>query len=255
MIPETPGTPAAQADPLAHAAVSPVRSGMLVALGTGRTAARAIQALASRVRREALDVTCVATSAASEALARSLGLRVVAFNDAPRPDYLFDGADEIDPHLHMIKGGGGAMTRERIVAAATLVNSGSLVYIAEESKLVERLGTSRPVPIEVLSFARASVNRMLESLGWEARPRVNPDGSPVVTDNGAEILDMALPSELTEADGLDRVAGTLDCMPGVVDHGLFLDEAQTVIIQSSDGTLRHFKREVTAPLSSDSVEP
>jgi ribose 5-phosphate isomerase A len=255
MIPESPGGSTAQADPLAEAAVSPIRSGMLVALGTGRTAARAIRALAVRVRKEGLDVTCVTTSAASEALARSLGLRVVTFNEAPRPDYLFDGADEIDPHLHMIKGGGGAMTRERIVAAATLVNTGALVYIAEESKLVERLGTSRPVPIEVLAFARVSVTRMLESLGWDVRQRLNADGSPAVTDNGSEILDMTLPPELSDAAGLDRVAGTLDCMPGIIDHGLFLDEAQTVILQSPDGTLRHLRRDIMHPPAGHPVEP
>lgn len=230
--PATPGQAQPSDDALASAAVAPIASGMVVGLGTGRAAARAIRALAARRMREGLEITCVATSLASEALARELGLTVVDLNDAPRPDYLFDGADEVDPRLNLIKGGGAAMTRERIVAQATMAAGGRRVYIVGADKLSTRLGERQRLPVEVLPMALQSLGDSLQSLGLDPQQRVGPDDEPVVTDNGALILDLTIPPErAADDDSLDRVAGLLDCLAGVVDHGLFLDECAELLIE------------------------
>lgn len=228
---------------LAIAVVDEIETGMVVGIGTGRTSAAAIHELADRVRRGRLKVACVATSEASERLARELGLSVVSLNDEPRPDLLFDGADEVDPELNMIKGGGGAMTRERIVAAATLVGGGRCVYIADERKLVTRLGATRRLPVEVLPVALASVRRMLDALGFESVVRMSEGGHAARTDHGNAIVDVALSEEdAGDEDALNQTAGMLDCTPGIVDHGLFLDECQELLVLRSDGTIERSER-------------
>lgn len=214
-------------DALARAAVGPVRAGMVVGLGTGRAASRAVRALADRVRAEGLVVTCVATSGATEELARELGLRVEDFARVGRADYLFDGADEVDGDLRMIKGRGGAMTREKIVARA----SERRVYLVDESKLVKRLGERSPLPIEVMPFAMASVRALLERAGLKATQRAGEGGAPYTTDNGNPVLDAALGRDLDPA----RVDAMLNSTPGVVGHGLFLVEADEVLIEFKDG--------------------
>lgn len=230
-------------DALAQEAVAPVTAGMVVGLGTGRAAARAIHALARRRVREGLEVTCVATSLASEQLARELGLAVVDLNDAHRPEYLFDGADEVDPHLNMIKGGGAAHTRERIVAQATMAAGGRRVYLVGAEKLSPRLGTRARLPVEVLPMALQSVGDTLGALGLDPEQRTGADGEPVVTDNQALILDIALPpARATTDDALNEVAGLLDCLAGVVDHGLFLDECSELLIEREAGVVERRAR-------------
>src|SRR5690606_15192261 len=132
-------------DPLAEAAVAAITSGMVVGLGTGRTASRGVVALAERMKTENLEVRCVSTSHATETLARFHGLPVMDFALVDKVDYLFDGADEVDPDMNMLKGSGGAMTRERIVAWA----SEKCVYMVDESKLVSRIGERTTLPIAV----------------------------------------------------------------------------------------------------------
>src|SRR5512142_2387011 len=139
-------------DALAAAAVEDVRAGMTVGLGTGRAATRAIEALARRVSGEGLDLLCVATSRASDELGRRLGLRMQAMEGIERIDYLFDGADEVDPAMRMIKGRGGAMTREKIAARA----AARRVYLVQSTKLVGRLGEAAPLSIEVLRYGLAA---------------------------------------------------------------------------------------------------
>lgn len=211
-------------DPLAAAAVEPVTTGMIVGLGTGRAASRAIEALVRRMRADHLEITCVATSRASEALATKLGLRVLAMESVERVDYLFDGADEVDGSLRMIKGRGGAMTREKIVAHAATVRT----YLVQASKLVERLGQTAPLPIEVLRFGLATTLRMLRERGLEAIERAS-----FVTDDGNLVVDAAL------SPGIDvaLLAAALDALPGVVGHGLFLSEAHVVLIEATTGEL------------------
>lgn len=230
-------------DPLAQAAVREIRSGTVVGLGTGRAAARAVRALAERRRRENLSLVCVATSRATEELAASEGLLITPFASAPRVDYLFDGADEVDPSLHMLKGGGGAMTRERMVAAAAMHPGAVRVNLIDSSKLVPRLGTRMPLPIELSPFARASVIDRLGALGLEGHVRQRRDGGgDLVTDNGNLILDAALPEPLATAAAIRELAARLDATPGVIDHGLFLDEAQALLVEYPDGRVERVAR-------------
>lgn len=216
-------------DALALAAVAPVESGMIVGLGTGRAASRAIHALARRAIDESLEFDCVATSLASADLASSLGLRVRPFEDVQRVDYLFDGADEVDRELRMIKGRGGAMTREKIVARA----SARRTYLVDESKLVARLGERCRLPVEALPFGLAFVRRSLEHLGLKGFVRTTETGLPYKTDNGCAVIDVLL----TVDAHVGALAQELSGVPGVIGHGLFLTEAQAVIIERSDGAI------------------
>lgn len=209
-------------DLLAIAAVEPVTSGMIVGLGTGRTATRAIEALARRVRVEQLDIACVATSRVSEGLATRLGLRVVAMDGVERVDYLFDGADEVDPSLRMIKGRGGAMTREKIVAQAATQRT----YLVQSTKLVERLGQTAPLPIEVMQFGLATTLRALRERGLDGAVRAG-----FATDDGNPVFDATLPPAIE----VDTLALALNAMAAVVGHGLFLREADVVLIEDASG--------------------
>ncbi|TVQ63414.1 MAG: ribose-5-phosphate isomerase RpiA [Phycisphaerales bacterium] len=221
-------------DTLASMAVAPIGAGMMVGLGTGRAASRAIRALAARAAAEGLSVRCVATSDASAVLARSLGLHVVDFAGVERVDYIFDGADEVDEALRMLKGRGGAMTREKIVARA----ASRRVYLIDESKLVRRLGEKFPLPVEVLPFAMGAVQAALGRTGLRAAVREEEGGGAYVTDNGCAVLDVAL-GEGMEPEGVDAL---LNDTPGVIGHGLFLDEADEVLIENSAGSVERRTR-------------
>ncbi len=220
-----------QVDRLAAAAVEPVQRGMLVGLGTGRAASRAIHALARRVTHERLEVTCVATSRRSAELATSLGLQVLPMRDVPRVDLLFDGADEIEPGLAMTKGAGGAMTREKIVADA----SDRRLYLMDESKVVARLGERFPLPVEVLEFGLASTSAALKRLGLGPTIRCSPDEprEPYLTDEGNPVLDCAYGD--ASRGNLLELSNAIDSIAGVVGHGLFVTQADVVLIESADG--------------------
>lgn len=215
-------------DALAMAAVELVRDGMIVGLGTGRAASRAIAVLARRAAAEPLELVCVATSRRSEALAIGLGLTVRAMEGVARVDYLFDGADEVDAALRMIKGGGGAMTREKIVAHA----AAHRVYLVQEAKRVERLGAVAPLPIEVLRFGLAATLRQLRERGLHGVLR------GAETDDGNPIIDVRLAAD---AD-LAALDAALDAMPAVVGHGLFLDEADAVLFEDQRGRVSRCER-------------
>ena len=199
----------------AAAAVTEVRDGMLVGLGTGSTATHAIHALGERVAK-GLGIRAVATSRGIDALARRLGIAMLDFADVPRVDLTIDGADEIDPRLFAVKGAGGAMLREKVVAAA----SDRMVVIADASKRVSAIGAAR-VPVEILPFAHAS---LMAALGDQAMLRMR-DAEPYVTDNGNWIADCRF--------GLDdpaKTAAWLNGIPGVLGHGLFLREVDAAYI-------------------------
>ena len=195
----------------AEAAAAEVRDGMLVGLGTGSTAAHAIRAIG----RAGLRIEAVATSLASEALARSCGIVLRDFADVTRVDLTIDGADELDDAFRAIKGAGGAMLREKIVAAA----SDRMVVIADGSKYVRAIGAAT-VPVEVLPFARSYAAHALRSCFAEMRTRAS------MTDNGNLVLDCAKPAGLE----WDRLARRLSRIPGVVGHGLFLTEVDAAYI-------------------------
>lgn len=203
----------------AEAAVQEVRSGMTVGLGTGSTAYWAIEAIGRRVAAGEA-ISAVATSEASAAQARGLGITLLDMADVAAVDLTIDGADEIDPRLFAIKGAGGAMTREKIVATA----SARMVVIADGSKRVEAIGAA-PVPVEVLPFAQAFVAGRLEALG-AAVVRRQRDGGDYLTDGGNLVLDARFPS----LPDPQELAAALDGLPGVVGHGLFLSEVDAAYL-------------------------
>lgn len=223
-------------DPLAEAAIAPITEGMVVGLGTGLTAARGIRALARRVAEENLDIRCVPTSEASDALARELDLKLSDFAMLEEVDFLFDGADEVDDQLRVLKGSGGAMTRERMVAWAARQS----VYMIDESKLVDKLGQNTTLAIAVMAFGLASIRGCLRELGLNGVCRRTINGDLFVTDNGNLILDVSLADH-----DLEDLAAALNDIPGVIDHGLFLNEADELLIERANGEIERRVRPTT----------
>ena len=208
-----------------------VEDGMCVGLGTGSTTAFAIEELGRRIREESLHIIGTPTSFAAERLARKVGIPVVALDALIKLDIALDGADEVDPQKNLIKGRGGAHTREKVVAS----QADLFVALVDASKCVDRLGTTKPVPVEVLPMAVAPVMRRLESFGAtpEIRMGQKKDG-PVVTDQGFWIVD----AQFGGIDDPQKLADRIKNIPGVLDHGLFLDMAHKVLIAEMDGTVR-----------------
>jgi ribose 5-phosphate isomerase A len=212
----------------AERAVTFVESGMVVGLGTGSTAIFATRRIAELLRQGALrDILGFSTSQATWEEAQRLGIPLLA-PEMPRSiDLTIDGADEVDPQLNVIKGGGGALLREKIVAQA----SRRFVITVDDSKLSPRLGTHHPVPVEVLGFGWRSQARFLESLQAKIAVRKNPDSSQFATDSGNMILDCDF-GPITDLAGL---AENLNRRAGIVEHGLFLELASDVIIAGPAG--------------------
>jgi ribose 5-phosphate isomerase A len=206
----------------ARASLRYVKDGQVVGLGTGSTAAYFIRLLAEKVR-QGLRVRGIPTSDRSRELASSLGIPLTTLDECQEIAVTVDGADEVDPQLRLIKGGGGAMLREKIVASATQ----QLVIVADATKRVPILGRF-PLPVEVIKFAQALVGKRITALGAEVRLRRAANGSPYVTDENNHILDCCF-GQIPDADGL---AHRLSDMPGVVEHGLFIGMASTVIFAS-----------------------
>ncbi len=207
-----------------------VTDGMVVGLGTGSTVHYTIVELARRVREEGLQIVGIPTSIASEHLAREGGISLTTLDDHPDVDITIDGADEFDPRLNLIKGGGGALTREKIVAHA----SKRMVVVADASKQVEALGSTFALPVEVIQLGQAPIRRMLEKEGAEVSVRQNADGSVYLTDNGHPILDARFP-QIADPAGLEE---RLDRYPGVVCCGLFVGLCDEVVLASSGGVRR-----------------
>lgn len=210
----------------AEKAVEAVKDGMRVGLGTGSTAYWAIQKIGERVK-EGLHIEAVATSVASEELALQLGIPLVPFEHITRLDVTIDGADEVSPQLHLIKGGGGALLREKIVASHT----DYFIVVADESKAVDTLGNF-PLPVEVVPFASEWTKRKLEDSCPNVRWRCK-DGVKYVTDNGNYIADCQY-GEIGDPLVLEAM---LNSIPGVVDNGLFVSMANKVILSKSSGKL------------------
>jgi ribose 5-phosphate isomerase A len=206
-------------------AVSYVEDGMVVGLGTGSTVAYTIKKLAGKVA-EGLDIVGIPTSKETEILAGSLGVKLASLNECPVVDITIDGADEVDPNLDLIKGMGGALLREKIVARASKTE----VIVADDSKLVRVLGSKSPLPVEVAPFGWQTVKGKVEKLGCTAVLRER-EGNPYSTDNGNLILDCRFQS-IEEPAKLEK---ELNSITGVVENGLFLGIADKVIVASEKG--------------------
>ncbi len=223
----------AQKKAAAEAALAYIEDGMKVGLGTGSTANYFIDALGEKVRA-GLNVTCVPTSIASEERARALGIPLATLDDLPELDVTVDGADEIHPDgLVLIKGGGGALTREKIVAAS----SARMVVIADSTKLMTAETFGRfPLPVEILPFgAQATIlkiRRVLDALGLSGELKIREkDGQPFITDNGGLIVDC----HLGHIDQPAALAEALIAIPGVVEQGLFVGIATTALVATEEG--------------------
>ncbi len=210
-----------------------VQSGMVVGLGTGSTAIFATRRIGALLKSGDLkDVVAIATSCATDAAARELGIPMLD-DDLPRAvDLTIDGADEVDPALDLIKGGGGALLREKIVAQA----SRRQVIVVDESKLSPRLGTHWPLPVEVMEFGWRSQARFLAELGAEAVPRQR-NGALFRTDQGNMILDARF-GPIADPPALSV---TLGARAGIVEHGLFIGIAHDLVIAGATG-VRHVRR-------------
>lgn len=211
----------------AEEAVNYIRNDMVIGIGTGSTAAHMVRVLARRLQEGLSIKGAVPTSRATEELARSLGIPLTDLDASPELDIAIDGADEIDEHLYLIKGGGGALLREKIVATA----SKRFLIIADKTKLVSRLGLTAPLPVEVIPFGATPVRRHLETLGARVEMRAR-DGRVFFTDNGNVILDCYFSHGIADPEGLE---GRISRFVGVVETGLFLHMAERAIIGDDGG--------------------
>ena len=211
----------------AESAVALVMDGAVVGLGTGSTSAFAVNALGKRVK-DGLKIIGIPTSERTAAQARDLGIAISSLEEHPGIDITIDGADQVEEgSLNLIKGYGGALLREKIVASA----SKRLVIIAHESKLAARLITGAPIPIEVVRFGWQATWRHLEKIGASPAMRKNTDGQPFETDGGNYILDC----KFEPGTPGDRLAERLDHVVGVVEHGLFIGMTSEVHLAGESG--------------------
>lgn len=219
----------------AERAVDFVKSGMVVGLGHGSTTAFALRRIAQLLRDGQLqDILGVPCSRQVEEEARRLGIPLTTLDEHPVVDLTIDGADEVDAHLQLIKGGGGALLREKIVAQA----SRREIIVVDEAKLSPVLGALWPLPVEVIPFGQRSQADYLVSLGAEITLRRNDDGTPFQTDQGHSILDC----DFGPIPDPARLAARLDERAGIVEHGLFLGLATDVVVAGERG-IRHLERE------------
>lgn len=216
-------------DLIGQAAASLVDDGMVVGLGTGSTAASFIKALARRYEDEGMTIVTIASSHASEKLARDLGLPTVSIDAIEQIDLYFDGADEVDPEKQMIKGAGGALLKEKILATA----SREFVVLVDESKLVKTLGKAK-LPVEVVQFGHRLTQVKLSKFGV-CSLRHRGDGNPYITDSGHFIYDVQLEGAITNVKELDMA---LKSIAGVVETGLFYNVAGRMVIGYKDATVK-----------------
>jgi ribose 5-phosphate isomerase A len=207
-----------------RAAAKLVNDGEIVGLGTGSTAYFTILALGERVKA-GLRIIGIPTSVQTAELARAIGIPLTTLDEHPEIDITIDGADEVDPRLNLIKGGGGALLREKVVASA----SKKMVVVADSAKVVPMLGKF-PLPVEVITFARAVVEKKIAALGGSPKLRTKPDGGPFVTDNANQILDCSF-GKIADPPAL---ALALSNIPGIVEHGLFIGLASLALVGRGD---------------------
>jgi ribose 5-phosphate isomerase A len=217
----------------AFRAVEQVESGMVIGLGTGSTAKFAVERIGALLSRSELkDIVGIPSSVRTEELARTVGIPLITFDECQDIDLTIDGADEVDPDLNLIKGGGGALLREKILAQASRRN----VIIVDESKLSDKLGTKWALPIEVVVFAKQAEENYLKNLGAEVTLRQDGNGNSFLTDQKNLILD----ANFGPISDPVKLATQLNARAGVMAHGLFVNLASEVIVAGTD-EIRHIK--------------
>jgi len=217
-------------EPLAQRALKLVKPGQTIGLGSGRTATAFIRMLGA----SGIKVRGVPTSEAIHQLAQSLGIELTTLYEVAKLDAVFDGADEVDSSLNMIKGLGGALVREKVVAVAAKKH----YYLVGDEKLVKRLGEHGNLPVEVIPFASAFVMRELKLLGLEAKARKAKDGSEFISDNGNLVFDCKVGTIRNPA----KLERDLHAIPGVLGTGLFVGIADVVLVASQSGKVKTLKR-------------
>ena len=215
----------------AKRAVDFVQSGMVIGLGSGSTVKHALDEIASRLSARQIEgVLGVPSSIETDQIARRLHIPLTSLNRHPKPDITIDGADEVDPQLNLIKGGGGALLREKVLAQASRRN----VIIVDGSKLSPRLGSNWPVPVEVLPFAAGSVEQHLKAQGAKVEIRLGPDDRRFQTDQGNIVFDVHF-GPIDDPAGL---AALLSTQAGILEHGLFIGSTHDLIAVDQTG-VRH----------------
>lgn len=209
-----------------YQAATYIKDGMVVGLGTGSTAYYMVEALGNRIKEEGLSVVGVTTSNRTKEQALSLGIPLKEIDDVKKVDLTIDGADEIDVNFQGIKGGGGALLFEKVVATY----SDQVIWIVDDSKLVKKLGAF-PLPVEVVSFGSGQLMQLFEEKGYEPKLRVTDEGNVYETDGGHFIIDLhAAPTK-----NLHELGRWLKQLTGVVEHGLFLDTVNVVLVGREEG--------------------
>jgi ribose 5-phosphate isomerase A len=221
----------------AREAVKYVEDGMVVGLGSGTTASIAIKLMGDMVK-SGMRIIGIPTSRESEEIARSVGIPIGELRSNTVVDLTIDGADEVDPNLNLIKGLGGALVREKIVAASTNLE----IIVADDSKLVEYLGQKVPLPVEVVKFSYEATIHRLEQLGCRCAVRMR-HGERFVSDNGNFIVDC----KFQKIGDPRKLEAEINLIPGVVDSGLFVDLADKVIVAGEDGTRIMERQSVLRP--------
>lgn len=214
------------------AAAELVEDGMRLGLGTGSTVSYFLDALAARGLS---DIAGVPTSEATAEHCRELGIGLLDPAEVERLDLCVDGADELDRELSLTKGGGGALLREKVVASL----ADRMVVIATPDKVVDRLGDTFPLPIEVVPFAVGPVRRRLEAMGFEVTERGHVGGDTILTDNGNAILDARMPHGIEDPAAMEAI---LSLIPGVAENGLFIDLADVAILGAKDGSVERLAK-------------
>ncbi len=210
----------------ARDAVKYVEDGMVVGLGSGSTANKAIQLIGQKVKEEGIEIIGIPTSTASDLLGRAVGIRIGELDDHPQVDLTIDGADEVDSSLNLVKGLGGALVREKIVAASSRVE----MIVIDDSKMVDHLCQKAPLPVEIIKYSSKSTMRKLAALGCVPELRMAED-EPFISDN----LNYIVHCKFERIDDPRAMETEIGMIPGVVDSGLFIGLASKVIVASSEG--------------------
>jgi len=215
-------------------AVEFIESDMVIGLGTGSTTRFAVERIAERIKAgELKNIVGIPSSVQTENLAQQLAIPLAGLDEQSQINVTIDGADEVDPDLNLIKGGGGALLREKVLAQASRQN----IIIVDDSKLSLQLGTNWALPVEIIPFARKAEQNFLKSLGASVTLRIRDDGNPFRTDQNNLILD----ADFGQIADLQKLAGQLNGRAGIIEHGLFLSLANDVIVAAQEG-IRHLSR-------------